>query len=208
MITTPILILPGLGNSGPDHWQSLWEAADPAIRRVVQRDWNRPDPAEWLETLHRHIIGREAPPVLVAHSLGCTLVAHYAKNLAHPIKGALLVSPSDVDSPAHTPDEARGFSPMPLARFSFPSIVVASTNDPYVELERAKFFAERWDSRWVTILGDHKGRRPPQRRFRIGRLAGRQEIAQRVAKPMTRCILTSPRRESEFRQSQERRPAL
>jgi len=151
MNPTPVLTLPGLGNSGPDHWQSLWEAADPAFRRVIQRDWNRPDPAEWLETLHRHVIACGAPPMLVAHSLGCALVAHYAKNLAHPIKSALLVSPSDVDSPAHTPNEARGFSPMPLARFSFPSIVIASTNDPYVALERAKFFAQSWSSRLVTI---------------------------------------------------------
>ena len=151
MKTTPVLILPGLGNSGTDHWQSLWETSDAAFRRVIQKDWERPDLDEWLETLHRQITGCEAPPVLVAHSLGCALAAHYAKNLGHAIKGALLVSPSDVDSPAHTPDEARSFSPMPLIRFPFPSIVVASTNDPYVAFGRAESFARRWGSRFVTI---------------------------------------------------------
>ena len=75
--TTPILILPGFGDSGPEHWQSLWEASDPAFCRVVQRDWEHPELAEWLETLHRHIARCEAPPVLAAHSLACSLAAHW-----------------------------------------------------------------------------------------------------------------------------------
>ena len=30
--TLPVLILPGLGNSGPEHWQSHWERRDPRAR--------------------------------------------------------------------------------------------------------------------------------------------------------------------------------
>ena len=151
MTTTPILILPGWGDSGPEHWQSLWEAADPACRRAVQRDWERPELGEWLETLDRYIARCEAPPVLVAHSLACSLVGHWVNRFGRPVKGALLVAPADVDSPDHTTDEVRSFSPIPLVRFPFPSIVVASGDDPFVALDRAELFARRWGSRFVVI---------------------------------------------------------
>jgi predicted alpha/beta hydrolase family esterase len=151
------VILPGYGDSGPDHWQSRWEAADPACRRVVQRDWLLPKLEEWLATLTRHIAECESPPVLVAHSLGCSLVAHWAKRSGERAgllaKGALLVAPADVDSPAHTPDEVRSFSPVPLVRLPFPSVVVASTDDPYSTPDRAGVFARAWGSRLVTLSG-------------------------------------------------------
>jgi uncharacterized protein len=89
--------------------------------------------------------------VLVAHSLACEVVAHWVKSFGRGVKAALLVSPADVDSPAHTPAEERSFGPIPLVRFLFPSIVVASTNDPYVELERAELFAKSWGSRFVAV---------------------------------------------------------
>jgi predicted alpha/beta hydrolase family esterase len=155
MSATPVLILPGYGDSGPDHWQSRWEAADPACRRVVQRDWLMPKLEEWLATLERHVAECESPPVLVAHSLGCSLVAHWGKGSGARarVKGALLVAPADVDSPAHTPDEVRSFSPIPLVRFPFPSVVVASTDDPYSTMDRAQLFARAWGSRLVTLSG-------------------------------------------------------
>jgi hypothetical protein len=155
---TPILIVPGFRGSGASHWQSLWQDADPAISRVAQRDWDHPDLREWLDCLHDHITAFNAPPVLVAHSLGCALVAHWVKAFGRSVgvEAAMLVCPSDVDSPAQTPDQVRGFSPMPLEPFPFRSIVVASTNDPRVSLERARFFARSWGSRFVTVeAGGH-----------------------------------------------------
>lgn len=151
LLSVPVLIVPGYRGSGPTHWQSLWEASDPAFRRVVQRDWNQPTLSEWLETLHGSITACRAAPALVAHSLGCALVAHWAVTYGQGVKAALLVSPSDVDSPAHTPAEVRGFAPIPLGAFPFPSTVVASTNDPRVDLERAAFFAKSWGSRFVVV---------------------------------------------------------
>jgi predicted alpha/beta hydrolase family esterase len=148
---TPVLILPGYGDSGPEHWQSRWESADPACRRVVQRDWLLPTLEEWLATLGRHVALCESPPVLVAHSLACSLVAHGAKRFGQRVKGALLVAPADVDSPAHTPDEVRSFSPIPLIRFPFPSVMVASTDDPHSTMDRARLFARAWGSRLVTL---------------------------------------------------------
>ena len=147
----PALILPGYGDSGPDHWQSHWERSDPAFRRVIQEDWLLPKLTDWLARLDKEVKSCATPPVLVAHSLACSLVAHWAMRPGARAAGALLVAPADVDSPAHTADEVRSFSPVPLAPLPFPSIVVASTDDPFVTPARAAAFARAWGSRLVTF---------------------------------------------------------
>lgn len=147
----PVLILPGLGNSGPLHWQTLWEVSRPECRRVMQREWDRPQLEEWLATLEQSIATCATAPALVAHSLGCSLVAHWVRKGGHRAVAALLVAPSDVESPEHTPAEVRNFGPIPLVPFPFPSVVVASTNDPHATLERATVFAHAWGSRLVTL---------------------------------------------------------
>lgn len=147
----PVLILPGYADSGPDHWQSHWERIDPACRRVVQRDWLQPTLDDWLTELDREVRACDRPPLLAAHSLACSLVAQWAARTGGRASGALLVAPADVDSPLHTPDEVRSFSPIPLAPLPFPSIVVASTNDPFVTVARATAFATAWGSRLVTL---------------------------------------------------------
>ncbi len=151
MPRAPVLILPGYADSGPDHWQSHWERADATWRRVVQDDWLEPRREDWLTTLDRYVAECVAPPVLVAHSLACALVAHWAGRPNSTAKGALLVAPADVDSPLWTPEEVRSFSPIPLVRLPCPSIVVASTDDPFASLERATAFAAAWGSRMVTL---------------------------------------------------------
>ena len=151
MVTTPVLVLPGYGDSGPGHWQSRWEAADGNLRRVLQRDWLMPDRAEWLAMLEREIAACAAPPVLVAHSLGCALVAHRVKAGGGGIKAALLVAPADVEVLAITVEAVQSFAPMPLVRLPFPSVVVASSDDPYVTPGRAAAFARAWGSRLVTL---------------------------------------------------------
>lgn len=152
---TPILILPGYADSGPDHWQSHWERADAACHRVVQDDWLQPRRDAWLAALERAAAACAAPPVLAAHSLACSLVAHWAAATRSRAKAALLVAPADVDSPLHTPDEVRSFSPIPMDRLPFPSIVVASTDDSFYTMPRAAAFAAAWGSRLVTL--DHAG---------------------------------------------------
>lgn len=148
----PVVIVPGLGNSGPQHWQRLWQAElGEQARAVEQADWDRPDFADWLARLDAAIASCPAAPVLVAHSLCCSLVAHWAQRYQRPIAGALLVAPADVDSDTHTPPETRAFRPMPLAPLPFPSVVVASSDDPYVARERAAIFAAHWGSRLVNI---------------------------------------------------------
>jgi uncharacterized protein len=145
-----VVIVPGYQNSGPEHWQSLWERKLPGSRRAVQRDWERPRCDEWVAGLDGAIAAADGPIVLVAHSLGCITVAHWRARHRGPVHGALLVAPCDVERPDF-PAAAGGFAPTPLGPLGFPSVVVASTDDPYVELDRAREFARRWGSQLVSI---------------------------------------------------------
>lgn len=141
-----VFTLPGRGNSGDKHWQTFWERRRPDLRRVHQDEWDNPNVDAWVETLQRAIAESTAPVVLVAHSLSVALVAHWAARYRGPVKGALLVAPSDVEHPTY-PAGATGFAPMPLQPLPFASIVVASSDDARVSLERARQFAEAWGSR-------------------------------------------------------------
>jgi uncharacterized protein len=139
------LVLPGLGNSGVDHWQSYWCLAFRNTTRVLQDDWEAPVMSDWLTRLDAAIAGGTRPAVLICHSLSCALAAHWAtRNAPGRVVAAMLVAPSDVEDPTHTPDCVRNFAPIPLARFPVPALTVASTDDPYVSVDRAQTFSEAW----------------------------------------------------------------
>jgi uncharacterized protein len=145
-----VLTLPGIANSGPGHWQSLWEQqADPSCQRVAQRDWDRPQLEEWIAALEAAVA--EAPgAVLVAHSLGCLLAVHWAQRSTLQVRGALLVAAADPEGPEF-PAAAASFGPAPLLRLPFPSILVASDDDPYGSVEFAQRVATAWGSRLVRV---------------------------------------------------------
>jgi len=147
----PILILPGLYNSGPDHWQSHWERAIKGAERVEQADCLRPDLADWTATL-AEAVRRRPGAILVAHSLGCALVCHLARiSKGRNIGAALLVAPADVNRDGPNAAYLRGFYPLPLGALPFPSTAVVSRNDPYVSFERGVAFARAWGSRLVDL---------------------------------------------------------
>ena len=149
----PILILPGLFNSAPDHWQSHWERAIPGAERVNQENWELPTLGEWTASLLEAVRRREGA-VIVAHSLGCAVVAHLARiSACREIGGALLVAPAEVNRKGPVGALLNGFSPMPRQPLPFPSTVAASQSDPYVSLDQAAAFARSWGSRFVD-LGD------------------------------------------------------
>jgi uncharacterized protein len=154
MPTTPqVLIIPGLYNSGPGHWQTEWQAARPEFQRVEQRDWDTPNLEDWLHSLDHAVRRNHDNVVLVGHSLGCILIAHWAARHNRKIAGALLVAPSDTEAPTF-PAGTTGFAPVPLIRLPFPSIVIASTNDHYITPDRIRSLADSWDSRLISI-GPH-----------------------------------------------------
>ncbi|MDB5286468.1 MAG: Alpha/beta hydrolase family protein [Mucilaginibacter sp.] len=149
---TKILIIPGLGDSGEKHWQTYWLKKFDNSLKVYQDNWDQPNLEEWIDRLNDTILKLNYRTILVAHSLAVSLVIHWAQKHDSPnIIGALLVAPADVDSPSHTPEVVRGFSPMPKLRLPFPSIVVASDNDTFVSLNRAGEFARFWGSHFKNI---------------------------------------------------------
>jgi predicted alpha/beta hydrolase family esterase len=143
-----VLTAPGLGSSGALHWQTIWEQ-EPGILRIEQQDWDAPVCADWVDSIEAAIAAAGPQVVVVAHSLACIALVHWAAQTQLTIRGALLVAPADAERPSFPP-EAKGFAPIPLQALRFKSIVVGSTNDGYTTLERTKFFAGAWGSRFVN----------------------------------------------------------
>jgi predicted alpha/beta hydrolase family esterase len=146
------LVLPGLSNSGVDHWQSYWCLAFRNASRVLQDDWEQPVLGDWMARLDAAIVGGSRPAVLICHSLSCSLAAHWAaRNKPGRVAAAFLVAPSDVGDPAHTPDCVRNFGPMPLHPFPVPALTVGSVDDPYIPVARAEQFAKAWGSDFCNV---------------------------------------------------------
>ncbi|RIV80984.1 serine hydrolase family protein [Aurantiacibacter xanthus] len=146
----PVLLLPGLGGSGPGHWQSHWQRADPAMTRLSVPDWDRPELADWCAALDRAVNAHARPPILVAHSLACLLVAHWAQARGPRAAGAILVAVPDPSGPQF-PVEARSFAQVPEQPLPFPSVVVASADDPYGSLDHSERRARQWGSRLIAV---------------------------------------------------------
>lgn len=146
-----VLLVPGLDNSGPDHWQTHWERTDGDCRRVELGMWDRPQPAIWADRLGAAIQDSSRPVVLVAHSLGCHAISWWnalKKPVADKVVGALLVAPPEVED-APIDSRLAPFAPLSRGRLPFPSILVASGNDPYADFGRAKRMARIWGSRLI-----------------------------------------------------------
>ena len=145
-----VLIVPGWGNSGPDHWQTLWQADEPDWLRVQQRDWERPGAVAWLAAIDECVSGLAAPPVLVGHSLGAIAIVKWAAIRKGRAAGAFLVAPVDVEA-FDCPSALRPFAPIPRRAIPFPVQVVASHDDPYASPARASGFAASWGAAFTDI---------------------------------------------------------
>jgi uncharacterized protein len=147
----PVLVVPGIGNSGPTHWQTLWQATHPDWQRLAVGDWDRVVCDDWVSAIERQVASRRNESVIVAHSLGCLAVVHWAARHAYRIRGALLVAVPDPAAPAFPRTAASGFAPLPLEQLPFPTIVVTSTNDPYGSEDHARACAAAWGSELVEV---------------------------------------------------------
>ncbi len=142
-------LVPGLNGSGGEHWQTRWSQMRADCAVVEQDEWHDPHPADWTRRLDAVIAESALPVVLVAHSLGCAAVAHWAAGGdSSRVAAALLVAPCDVDR-VDACAAIRRFTPMPVAALPFRSTVVASRDDPYSEFARSRCFADRWGSAFV-----------------------------------------------------------
>ncbi|MEG0199820.1 MAG: alpha/beta hydrolase [Comamonas sp.] len=146
-----VWLLPGWQNSDDGHWQSLWQQRY-GYQRLEQHNWQHPLRGDWSIRLQETVLDAPRPVTLVAHSLGCVLVAWwaaYSQAAKTRVRGVLLVAPGDTEQ-----DSLRaavpGWSPVLLQTLPFPSILVASENDPHCSLERAQAMAQGWGSRMVN----------------------------------------------------------
>ena len=141
-----LLVVPGLRDSGPAHWQSWLEAQHRDACRVVQRDWSDPQLDRWAArvaaTLERD---PGAPWVAVAHSFGCLALArHLALVPDSPVRAALFVAPAE-------PDRFGVAGLLPASRLRVPSTLVASDNDPWMTAASTRRWAGRWGSAWLSL---------------------------------------------------------
>lgn len=148
-----VLLLPGWLDSGPTHWQSRWEALH-GDRRVQQDDWQWPKRGDWMARLDEVILESDEPIVLVAHSLGCHLVAAWAAHSAHTdrVEAALLVAVPDTERD-DMPPNLFNWRPIVRERLPFASLAVISADDPYCSPERAAQLASAWGSATFAIGG-------------------------------------------------------
>lgn len=139
-----ILLLPGWLNSGPDHWQSRWEHLHGDLR-VEQQDWEWPRRGDWMARLDEVILDQAGEVVLVAHSLGCQLVAAWAAHSRHTrrVRAALLVAPPDVERD-DSPPQLHGWRPVVRQPLPFAALALCSSDDPYCELQTARQMARQW----------------------------------------------------------------
>jgi len=129
----------------PGHWLLRWREKIANARIVAPAELHSPRKKLWIDSLVAEIESATRPVVIVAHSLGCVLVAHASQQLKDKVNGAYLVAPSDWDRDGLVKEFDGGdFKPIPLSPLPFRTHLVASRNDPYCEFGRAEQFAKAW----------------------------------------------------------------
>ena len=146
---TPVVVVPGLNDSGPRHWQSMWQAQHPSFLRVVQDKFATPSLERWSEAIADAVDACNAPPIVVAHSFGCLATVHAVLQRGRMLAGVLLVAPAD-------PERFAFAAQLPSRRLPIPGTLVASTNDPWIKFVKAGALAAAWGSRFVGCVdGGH-----------------------------------------------------
>lgn len=189
-MTHKVLIIPGLGGSGPDHWQTRWEDERLDCQRVEQGDWHNPDPLGWICTIDAVINKADCPTIIVGHSLGCLAVSAWAAlSRIDPKKpiAAMLVAPCDPCQMGAHPAIAR-FGEVSQRRLPIASVLVASANDPYATLARSGVFASQWGSQLIEAgeLGHINAQ------SNLGEWRWGQNILETLIAKLTKSRLNSP----------------
>ncbi|MCI4678405.1 alpha/beta hydrolase [Rhodoblastus acidophilus] len=143
-----ILIVPGLGGSGPDHWQSRWAQKLSTARLVEQDDWVNPARDAWVAAILREIDAAARPVALVGHSLGSLAAASaIAETPAREkIAAAFLVAPPDPDAEKLPPGliDPAFKEKAPQTALGVPGVLVASRNDSFADYAFAEQLAQQW----------------------------------------------------------------
>jgi predicted alpha/beta hydrolase family esterase len=145
-----LIIVPGWHDSGPGHWQTLWEKKFKGVR-IQQKDWMKPKVEDWIHDTTAQIAALNGPLVIAAHSLGCFAVAAFAAHgRTDQVVGAMLVAPPDLEQ-ENLPPTLVDFRKIELKTLPFPSVLVSSTTDPWCAPARSKSLAQTWGSHHVSI---------------------------------------------------------
>lgn len=146
---TDIIIVPGLGGPHPDHWQSRWGGRLSTARHVEQHDWHVPHPEAWSERIASAVAAATRPAIILAHGLGAIATVWAAPSfVSGVVRGAFLVAPVDVERP-ELDQHVHAFSPLPREKLVFPTLLVASRNDPLCAYDRAGDFARSWGAELI-----------------------------------------------------------
>lgn len=154
------LIVPGLNNSGSNHWQTLLEEKLSNARRVNQTDWDSPKIIPWARNVQNGILEAESPVILIAHSFGVLACVIGASRITDKVAGAFYVAPADpvkftsagqILSEAAQNWDTGLYNLVPKDRLGYPAIVAASQDDPYMAFKRAAWWATKWQSRFISL---------------------------------------------------------
>ncbi|PBJ21962.1 Alpha/beta hydrolase family protein [Pseudomonas sp. ACN8] len=154
-----ILIVPGLREHVAEHWQTLLAARLSNVRSVAPLTTDKLDCMARVRAIQHELEQIDGPVILVAHSAGVLMVAHWAAHYSRPIKGALLAAPPDLDAvwPSNYPSSetlrSQGWNPLPQSPLPFRSIVAGSTNDHLASLAAVTRMAQGWGAELLN-LGD------------------------------------------------------
>ena len=155
MDSTTYVFIAGVGNSGPEHWQAVWHGRTDNGVWVEHSSWDDPVRDLWVKDLDDTLRAIDGPKVLIAHSLGCTVVTEWAaEHRDDTVTGAFLVAVPDVHGP-NFPASALGFDSPRHSRLPFPAVVVASEDDPYGSAKHSAVVAEALGARLVNV--GHRG---------------------------------------------------
>ena len=132
-----ILLVPGLHNSGPDHWQSRWHEHFPYWQRMTGLPWEKPDLTVWSAKLASKLRSRRSRVHLVAHSFGALTAIAAARLQPEKVASLFLVAPADPARFGIVDERLEG--PLQVS-----AQLVASRNDPWMSFERAEYWSRQW----------------------------------------------------------------
>jgi predicted alpha/beta hydrolase family esterase len=146
-----LVFLAGVGNSGETHWQRRWAGGFAKTFWLEHSEWDAPVCNVWTLEMEEAMKAVSGPKLLVCHSLGCLLASEWSRNHQDAeVVGAFLVAVPDPRSPSF-PAEVRGYGAHDSTALPFPSLVVASTDDPYASVTYAEQLASAWGSGFENV---------------------------------------------------------
>ena len=152
------VIVPGVGGSESQHWQSWLQGQLMSCSRVQQYDWHRPILKYWVQRFVDTISSISDEIQIVAHSFGClTTVAALAQHpeLHAKIKNLVLVAPAnparfgDQGFARHSQNDYHDY--FHHLKLNVPTQLLISENDPWLDFQDAQNLAIAWQLRPITL---------------------------------------------------------